>query len=252
MIAIAFVVVVWLKEDRSWMRIAALAALAAVVFQGVLGGQRVLLDSRTVAMLHGCFGPAFFAFCAALAVFTSRWWREASPADDSAAVRRFARLAGATLAVAYVQLVLGAQLRHRDPASDPNNFRILVLFHLLVAFALLVHAILLLRRSRSIADPLVRRPAKVLTTLVSLQLLLGSATWIFKYGWPVWFARFAWAQGHVNTSESLPQVLITTAHVAIGSSILAVSLVGLLRSSRAAWLSSSPLPAALLTLEAAR
>ena len=32
-----------------------------MIFQGVLGGMRVLLDERTLAMLHGCTGPLFFA-----------------------------------------------------------------------------------------------------------------------------------------------------------------------------------------------
>jgi len=38
-----------------------IAALAAVIFQGLLGGARVLLDERTLAMIHGCFGPIFFS-----------------------------------------------------------------------------------------------------------------------------------------------------------------------------------------------
>jgi cytochrome c oxidase assembly protein subunit 15 len=252
-ITIGFVVAVWLKEDRPWMRVAAVAALAAVIFQGVLGGQRVLLDSRTVAMLHGCFAPAFFAYCAALAVLTSRWWREASRPVDPAAAARFARLAIATVGVAYLQVILGAQLRHRDPSGDPHQFRMLVLFHGFTAFALAAHAILLLRRSKPLADqPLVRLPAKVLTTLLSLQLMLGAGTWVVKYGWPVWFAGFAWAQGHVNTTESLTQVLITTAHVALGSSILAVSLIAVLRGSRAASFSAGTLRTPSLALEAVR
>ena len=48
------------------------AALALVIFQGVLGGMRVLLDERTLAMLHGCTGPLFFALTVAMVVFTSR------------------------------------------------------------------------------------------------------------------------------------------------------------------------------------
>ena len=30
-------------------------------FQGGLGGARVLMDERHLAMIHGCVGPAFFA-----------------------------------------------------------------------------------------------------------------------------------------------------------------------------------------------
>ena len=45
------------------MRWLSLVALAAVILQGVLGGLRVVLDERTLAMIHGCVGPAFFALC---------------------------------------------------------------------------------------------------------------------------------------------------------------------------------------------
>ena len=43
---------------------------------------RVLLDERTLAMFHACVGPAFFAFTAALAVLTSRRWRESAKSVD--------------------------------------------------------------------------------------------------------------------------------------------------------------------------
>jgi cytochrome c oxidase assembly protein subunit 15 len=252
LITIALVVTVWFKDSRRWMRIASLVALAAVIFQGVLGGQRVLLDSRTVAMIHGCFGPAFFAYTVALAALTSRWWRESTDVEVAGA-SRFARLAIATSAVAYLQLVLGAQLRHRDPAADPAYFRILVLFHLLVALAVVAHAVLLALRSRGLkSQPRLTRPAGALPVLVLVQVLLGASTWVVKYGWPGWFSGFAWAQQHVNTAENLPQVLITTAHVATGSLILAVAVLAAVRGSRLASLSAAPLITASLTWEAAR
>lgn len=251
LVTIGFVLVVWFRDVRRWMRVASLAALAAVIFQGVLGGQRVLLDSRTVAMIHGCFGPAFFAFTVALAVFTSRWWRETAPRKD-AHVSRYFRLAVATTAVAYLQLVLGAQLRHHDAAADPGYFRILVLFHLMVAVAVAVHALLLAKRGGATGQPRLARPARALAALVALQLLLGACTWIVKYGWPAWFSGFSWAQQYVNTSESLHQVFITTAHVATGSLILAVALLSAARGARMAVWSSATLATASLTLEAAR
>lgn len=251
LITIGFVLAVWLKDRRTWMRFTALAALAAVIFQGVLGGQRVLLDSRTVAMIHGCFGPAFFAFTVAIAVITSRWWHETTPLKD-AHISRFFRLAIATTAVTYVQLILGAQLRHRDAAADPGYFRILVLFHLLFAAAVAVHALLLARRSGATDQPRLVRPARALAVLVVLQLALGASTWIVKYGWPAWFSGFSWAQQHVNTSESLAQVLITTGHVATGSLILAVALLSAVRGARLALWPLASLATASLTLEAAR
>lgn len=252
MITIGLVVAVWRSDNRPWMRGVALAALAAVILQGVLGGQRVLLDSRTVAMIHGCFGPAFFAFTAAIAVFTSRWWRDATAENQTPDVSRVARLAWATTAVAYLQLILGAQLRHQHVGGDPNQFRVLVLFHLFVAAALAVHAVLLARRTyRLQGQPRLARPAAALAVLVGLQLMLGASTWVVKYGWPAWFSGWEVAQAHVNTRESLSQVLITTAHVATGSLILAVSLLVAVRSARLARGVGFTAPLGKFTLEAA-
>jgi cytochrome c oxidase assembly protein subunit 15 len=260
LIAIGFVVAVFACENRTWMRFAALAALAAVVFQGVLGGQRVLLDSRTLAMVHGCFGPAFFALCVALAAASSTWWRQ--PDDEaanenpasSADVAGLFRLAVVTTALSYVQLGLGAQLRHRDETSSPGQFQTVVVMHLLVAAVLAGHAVVVWSRARTLhgALPGSARPAAALALLVAIQLGLGIGTWVFKYGWPAWFAQYAWAQSHVNVDKSLPEVLVATAHVALGSLILATSLLVALRVGRR--LDSNPRPKEVrsLHLEAAR
>src|SRR5438477_1424482 len=61
-IAIALVAVVLITDRRRWLFAASCGALTLVVFQGLLGGARVLLDARLVALLHGCIGPLFFAY----------------------------------------------------------------------------------------------------------------------------------------------------------------------------------------------
>ena len=67
MLTIVLCVLLWKTAQPRWLRVLGFVALAAVIFQGVLGGLRVVLAERTLAMLHGCTGPAFFAFTAALA-----------------------------------------------------------------------------------------------------------------------------------------------------------------------------------------
>ncbi len=42
------------------------------------------MNERTLAMIHGCVGPAFFAYTAALVVVTSRAWLQASPIKNVA------------------------------------------------------------------------------------------------------------------------------------------------------------------------
>jgi cytochrome c oxidase assembly protein subunit 15 len=162
-------------------------------------------------------------------------------------------LAIVTTAAAYLQLLLGAQLRHRDAAGDPIRFRLMVMLHLFMAAVVAAHALMLTLRARRLSNvPWLARPAFALTALVGLQLLLGGSTWVVKYGWPIWFAQYSWAQAHVNTSESLPQVIISTGHVATGSLILAVASLTAVRAARAASTASITAPRSALALEAAR
>ncbi len=72
-IAIGLLVAAWRCDSRRWVRITAVIALGLVILQGLLGGQRVLLDDRRIAQMHGILGPMFFAFSAAITVWLSRW-----------------------------------------------------------------------------------------------------------------------------------------------------------------------------------
>jgi cytochrome c oxidase assembly protein subunit 15 len=65
-----------------------------------------------------------------------------------------------------------------------------------------------------------------------LQIALGLGTWIVKYGWPVWLGGGDYWAGFVVQAESRLQAHVTTAHVAIGSLILALTVVIALRSLR--------------------
>ena len=53
-VAIGIAVATNRKEPRRWVFGFALFLLAAVIFQGLLGGIRVVAVSRTLAMVHGC------------------------------------------------------------------------------------------------------------------------------------------------------------------------------------------------------
>src|SRR5687768_9215984 len=48
------------REPRRWVRRLSLVVLAAVIFQGVLGGLRVVRLNLDLAIVHGCFAQAFF------------------------------------------------------------------------------------------------------------------------------------------------------------------------------------------------
>jgi cytochrome c oxidase assembly protein subunit 15 len=229
-----------------------IGALVAVIAQGALGGMRVLMDEVQLAKIHGCVGPAFFAYAAALAAITSRRWQQAA-AGAGAAVSKIERLAILTTFLAYCQLVLGAQLRHLPAGANPGMFRVMLFFHLLVAAALVAHVLVLALRTLRAGryDLSLVRPATALAALVLLQVALGVSTWAGKYGWPAWMGDFGFAARHVVRADSNHQVWMITAHVATGSLILVCSLLVSLRAGRLTWRGSRSANSVALKLEAA-
>lgn len=233
LITIGFVWSVCRHDLRPWMRSASLAALGLVVLQGVLGGARVLMDQRQLAMIHGCVGPAFFGFSVALAVMTSKLWRDAKP-QSTPEVSKLKRLSLITLVLVFLQLVLGAQVRHIPVTASPGTFRILVFFHILIAIIVTVHVLQVYRsvlKTRSHA-PALRLPGYALFGLICIQLSLGVETWVMKYGWPSFLAESDFAAGHTINAGSLVQSLTVTAHVAIGSLLLAFAVMLYVRTAR--------------------
>lgn len=230
LITIAFVVVTWRRDERLWVRAAAVVALLLVILQGSLGGARVLMDDRQLAMVHGCLGPAFFAYCAGLSVCLSPVWRLAPLEVAGDRDARLKRLTLITAVLAYSQLLLGAQLRHAPATASPLLFRAFVWFHLLVALALAIHAILLFVNTRRVAK--LASPAMLLTILIAGQLGLGMGTWVLKYGWPAWLGNQSFAAHYVVQAQTLLQSVVVTGHVAVGSLILATTVFMSVRSFR--------------------
>ena len=254
MITIGLLAVLWRTDERLWMRWIGVAALALVIFQGVLGGMRVLLDERTLAMLHGCTGPLFFALSVAMVVFTSRGWQSAeisppflgggrggfpSTSMNTAHIRR---LAVVTAILVYLQIVLGAVLRHVPIDSEPATFALAVRFHLFLAAILALHIVALawsvLRGVRHV-KPLAGL-AWALIGLLALQLALGAGTWVVKFAAPAWVPQWvSLGRSAVQDGGWLPTHIIT-AHVALGSLLLGTSLALALYALR---LLATPLPA---------
>src|SRR4051812_7181963 len=118
LLAIALTVIAWRSEQRRWVRWLCAAVLGAVIVQGGIGGLRVVLVELNLAVVHACFAQAFFCLAALVAVVTSRQWIGADDvsADDanaaSASGRKLFRLAAVALFSIYLQLVIGALMRH--------------------------------------------------------------------------------------------------------------------------------------------
>jgi heme a synthase len=233
LLSIALLAVVLLVDRRRWLVAAAFGALILVIVQGVIGGARVWLDERQFALLHGCVGPLFFAYLAMLVVVTSRWWDDAK-SSPSAIGSRFSQSAWAMVGVAYIQLFLGALLRHIPLASAPGLFRAALVLHLIVAAALLLHAAAIVWRLRGLPQDAkgLRAPVLLAAALIVFQIALGLGTYVAKYAFPAWLGGFAFAANFIVQEKSLGQSLMTTAHVANGSLILFISVVLALRATR--------------------
>ena len=90
-------------------------ALGIVIVQGTLGGGRVAEKSAELGIFHGTLAQVFVLVLAALALFNSRWWKQAPPAEkESERVPRVVRshFYYASILI-FIQLVIGATMRHQ-------------------------------------------------------------------------------------------------------------------------------------------
>ncbi|MEM7456626.1 MAG: COX15/CtaA family protein [Planctomycetota bacterium] len=256
-VSIALVVVTWRNEARKWVCWFSVALLMLVIFQGMLGGTRVLQNARWIAKIHGCVGPAFFATAVAFCVVTSRWWRnndrrtmldkamnlgkiEAGEkplllSRKSGALRMVIQWPVLLLVVSYGQLVIGAFLRHIDISAPPEVYKWLIVAHIttaiLIVFGTLIQWVVVRTGLVRFAAGL-RGTSNLLVLTIAVQFLLGLATWVLKYGWPVWFENIPATAAFVVPEKTFWQMNLITAHVATGSLILAFWTVHMLRYNR--------------------
>jgi cytochrome c oxidase assembly protein subunit 15 len=113
MLSIALTVAAWKWESRRWVRWVATGVLGAVIFQGVLGGLRVVWVKLDLAIVHACFAQAFFCFAAFTAIVTSKWWID-TPEQSNSRGKWLIRLAAVCVFAIYAQLIVGATMRHYD------------------------------------------------------------------------------------------------------------------------------------------
>ena len=220
------------RDSRKWLKWLGLAALVAVIVQGVLGGLRVTQINRNFAIVHACLAQAFFALLCGIAWFTSRdWWQDKNESLVASA-QKLRRLSLITTCLIYVQLIFGAILRHTGSRLDA---------HLLFAFLVALHIFLLVRRVLGIngsAQGIGQSMPLVLLGLLAVQLMLGTG------------AFFAKLTAFGETFATALTVTITTAHVAVGALMLVSSFVLTLKIYRftdASVVVSAPASDALLT-----
>ena len=237
LISIVLVVVTSKKEKRDWVKRLAWIILALVIAQGILGGVRVVYDARWMAKIHGCIGPFFFAHVVAFCVATSRWWTSSKGlvfVGGKRTLQWAPKIATTLLCMSFLQLVLGAFVRHIDDTASPKQFTLLIGLHILTAVVLLLGTLFqfLVTRRSELKSVGIRASINVLTLLLLVQFSLGLATWVVKWGFPSWFENHEWAATFIIAEKSFFQVNVVTTHAAIGSLILAFWVVHAMRTRR--------------------
>ena len=209
----------WWDDPRAWMRKLGIAAVVLVVVQGILGGLRVLWVSIDLAAVHACVAQLFFAVLVAMTLFTSETWRTrrgVPPAEREGTWLR--GLAYAATGGIYLQIVLGALLRHAGGGVSAG----FTAFHVTGAFVVvgLVMAVFIVAEKHYDDVPVVRRAARFLFGAMSLQFVLGLAALLVML----------YEEG--QTGLSLAPVLLTVAHLVVGALLFGSAIVTTLLVAR--------------------
>jgi heme a synthase len=162
----------WRADPRRWMRILGFVALFLVIFQGVLGGLRVVWVSLNLAMVHAAFAQIFFALVMAMTLFVSKGWLEARDvAPQSSATKRLRLWSLIAVLVLYMQIILGVFLRHPGTGLDP----MLAMMHIagaVLSLGAIAYVFFLIKRDFPRLLYL-RQAAAWLVGAVLLQIALG-------------------------------------------------------------------------------
>jgi len=213
----------WVSETRPWMRWLGIAALGTVVAQGVLGGLTVLFFlPAAVSTAHAGLAEIFFCLTIAIALFTSPQWIAGRGVDDGA----LRAVATATTVLIYIQILVGAAMRHTDAGLAIPDFPLMfghlipdhwdskIAIHFAHRAGAIIVTLAILATSAHVwyhhgSRRELTRPATLLPALVAVQIALG--------GFTVLSQRDVW---------------INSLHVVCGALVLTTSLVLTLRTWR--------------------
>jgi cytochrome c oxidase assembly protein subunit 15 len=225
----------WRGDARAWVRNLGLAAVAAVILQGILGGLRVTMLRDQIGIFHACLAQAFLGLLVFIALITSPFWRRLGHAGN--VFISLEHLAMITTVAIYLQLALGATMRHQhrdlairdfptangawlpdtSPAAlekinawrDAHAFSNVTAFQIwlqmvhrfvaaLIALGVIAFAVLARRVS---SPPALLRLSMLWAGLLLIQLALGA--------WTIWSNKAA---------------DVATTHVAVGATLLSLGI----------------------------
>ena len=212
---LTIVLTFWLvrKEPRRWVRRLGIAALGAVIAQGILGGLTVkLMLPPPISIAHASLAEAFLCITVALALVTSRSWIEASAAVETVNARLIRRFALASTIAIYLQIILGATIRHSESGVLAHIVGAVVVLGCVLTSMVIA---LLTRKQKELL-----RHAALLVGLVAAQIALGLVTLIVR------------VPKNSDAQLSTVQIIVPTLHLALGALILATSLAITLKAHR--------------------
>jgi cytochrome c oxidase assembly protein subunit 15 len=114
--------VVWMKNVPAAKPLPALGwwAFWLVLDSHVVAGAKLGL---VFGLLHGCLAQAFLLLVCVIALFTSRWWQNPHPASSIQHLdRSVRRLFLFTTVLIFLQLILGATMRHQHAGLAIPDF----------------------------------------------------------------------------------------------------------------------------------
>ena len=205
----------WLvrSEPRRWVRRLGIAALGVVIAQGILGGLTVkLMLPPSISIAHASLAEAFFCITVALALVTSDGWTQPSSAIEAVNAGLIRRFALASTIAIYLQIILGATIRHSESGVLAHIVGAVVVFACAIATVVMILF--------TLKQPGFLQHAILLLCLIVAQIAVGLVTLMVRVP--------------KNTDGPLSpiQVFVPTVHLALGALILATSLVITLKTYR--------------------
>ncbi len=220
---------IFFREKRNDLRTLSFLALATVVMQGILGGATVMLKlPSAVSITHACLAQTYFCIIVCLAWVSSSQWElmRLLPSDNSFPAL-LKPLSAALVAATFLQLILGAALRHSILGPGREYFTVGISLHIVGAFVVLglviaEYAVIKIQGPRI---PSFARLGRGLLAHAIMQLFLGLGSYMVRMIDRTLISPDA-------PAPSLPVVIITTLHLVVGSLILAGGLSLALLSHR--------------------
>jgi cytochrome c oxidase assembly protein subunit 15 len=221
--AIIMLIAVFRCDRRKSVKWLAVVILCGLIFQGVLGGFRVLWEEKQLARIHGCTAPVVFCLCAIMVTVTSKAWRNLEPFETSVAARRLFWLMPTLVILIYSEVVFGTQVRH-PLINDMTSWSLFWVWIKVITAGLvglgMLYLLSLAPKLKKNPNSLLRRRIFLLASLFLLQIVLACFTWVANYGWPKWFTDYLANWDYTVVKHGDLQVWMTTAHSAVGSLVL--------------------------------